>query len=77
MNNQDILPTASLQSFPQLSQIPSQISDVLNGEKIVASFEDSTIKYIIIFASFLPALTILLSLPIRIASFYEVFMQFI
>ena len=47
MDNQDILLPASLQSFPQLSQIPSQISDVLNGEKIIASFEvPNLIKYV-------------------------------
>jgi hypothetical protein len=47
MSNQDILSPVSLQLFPQIPEVPLQISEILNGEKIIASFEvPNTIKYI-------------------------------
>ena len=47
MSNQDILSPVPLQLFPQIPEVPLQISEILNGEKIIASFEvPNTIKYI-------------------------------
>ena len=78
MNNQDILLPASLQSFfPQLSQIPSQISDVLNGEKLdFFQWLNYEIYYILCFFTSSIRYVLYVSLT-YIASFMKYFFKFV
>lgn len=47
MDNQDILHPLSLQSLPRISSTPAAISEMLDEERIITSFEaPNTVKYI-------------------------------